>query len=445
MISARLTYFRQSGWMVMAMFMGGVFMFLVHVVAPYLGGEDYGLFGTLLNILNLVAIPALGLQTVMARETAAASTDETRARLAGTVRGLLRWILLFWIVLVLAAFVFQRALLNALAISNPVALWLTLLAGLGVLCQPVLLGVLQGLQNFLWFGWTAIVNGVVRFLAVITFVILLGGATSAAMAGVLLGATSAVALAAFHGRTVWRGRTAAFELRPWLMHAGPLALGLGMSMVMFSSDMIIVKVRHGAAVETGWFAAAGMIGRGLVMFTLPLAMVMFPKVVRDMAGAPPTRVLGWTLLATGILGVGVALGCTGLSVTLLHLAGTPAGDLQAWPQSLVNWIQANGQAALFVGRLIPWFVWSMLPLAIANVLLNHLMAQGRYRVVPWLIVVALAYVTTAALAGTTYLRVVQILGVFNLLFLAVLLAFILASPQTGSQSRLGRGAGDRSL
>jgi hypothetical protein len=358
---------------------------------------------------------------------------------------LLRWILLFWLFLVLMAVVFQRPLLDALAISNPAALWLTLLAGLGVLCQPVFLGVLQGMQNFLWLGWAAIANGLTRLLAVLFLVILLGGTSTAAMAGVLIGVTGAVALASVHGRSVWSGQSAPFELRPWLIRAGPLALGLGMSMVMFSSDMIIVKVRHGAAVETGWFAAAGMIGRGLVMFTLPLAMVMFPKVVRNMSGGPPTRVLGWTLLATGVLGAGVALGCTGLGVALRHLAGTPAGDLAAWPQSLVNWIQANGQGALFVGWLIPWFVWCMLPLAIANVLLNHLMAEGRYRVVPWLIVVALAYVTTAALAGTTYLRVVQMLGVFNLLFLGVLLAFILASPQTGSQSRRGRGAGDRSL
>src|ERR1700742_4565926 len=42
------SFFRQSGWMVVATFVGGAFMTLVHTVARRMGPQDYSTFVTLL-------------------------------------------------------------------------------------------------------------------------------------------------------------------------------------------------------------------------------------------------------------------------------------------------------------------------------------------------------------------------------------------------------------
>ena len=65
-------FYRQGSWMVIATFVSGLLMFAVHIFGGWMSREEYGLFVTLLQILNLMMIPALGLQTVFAQQTAAA-------------------------------------------------------------------------------------------------------------------------------------------------------------------------------------------------------------------------------------------------------------------------------------------------------------------------------------------------------------------------------------
>jgi len=51
---------------------------------------------------------------------------------------------------------------NALAVNNPAALSVTMLAVLAVLWTPTFRGLLQGLHRFASFGWLLILEGVVR-------------------------------------------------------------------------------------------------------------------------------------------------------------------------------------------------------------------------------------------------------------------------------------------
>jgi hypothetical protein len=116
--------------------------------------------------------------------------------------------------------------------------------------------------------------------------------------------------------------------------------------------------------------------------------------------------------ATALLGGGAALFCT---------------LFPALPLRLVY-----NASFLVIKPLVPWFAWCMLPLTLANVLINNLLARQRFRAVPWLIVVAAAYGLTLLAAGNYLVRldslaafkiVVQILGLFSLLLLGVSIWF----------------------
>lgn len=458
---ARSRFFRQSGWMVSATLMGGVCMFAVHIIYPILGPREYGLFTTLLAMLNVLTIPALGLQTTFAQQTASTLTPEDEARLTGTVRSVLGWALAAWLVFAAVVYHFRDWIQTTWVIHQPLVLWLVVLFTLCLLWQPVLFGVLQGRQNFLWLGWSLIANGAGRLAAALLLVLTvhwagqtlqaspesplkgltdwLGDKPQArhALAGALLGIAASVVLAGYHTRRTWQRRERApFTWGPWLKVVIPLTLGLGTFQFLFSVDVLLVRTFY-LEDQTGNYNAAGTIGRGLVMFTAPLAVVMFPKVVRSQALGKRSQVMLITLASVAALGVLAATGCTLGAWGLKYVVEHPQFQPGWLPAGLLKALHNHATSVQVLGTLIPWFVWCMLPLALGNVLLNNLLARKQYRLVPWLLLLVTAYFTT--LAGWApppatdgsyhhFKWVIQVLGLYSLLFLGVCAWFTFKCP-----------------
>ncbi|MCF7709167.1 MAG: hypothetical protein K9N52_09745 [Verrucomicrobia bacterium] len=397
-----LSFFRQSGWMMIATFASGLLMYAVHKVAGRMPKPEYGVFATLLQVLNLMGIPAIGLQSVFAHQAAAVFNDEQLRLLKDTIRSVLKGILGLWLCMTLVCVVFSNELISALKISNPAALWVTVVIGLAAMSTPVLMGLLQGRQNFLWLGWTTIFNGSGRFISVAVIVLVFNGHAAGAITGALIGYIVAIKTALWHNRSLFVGPASGFKWKPWLSRVLPLTLGLGTCMFMLSADMVIVQSLFEKD-RTGLYAAAGMIGRALVFFTIPMTMVMFPKIVRSAAKAESTDVLTHALGATAVLSGGAALVCT----------------IFPW---LPLWIVYD-KSYMEISWLVPWFAWCMVPLTLANVLINNLLARARYEVVPWLILVAAGYLTALTIFNESFLEVVVTLGVFNSILFAVAAVF----------------------
>src|SRR6266853_882625 len=189
---SRSTFFRQSGWMMTAGVIMGVFMWAVHpvlvkpvdqvspggltgilksVVKQPFDHDEYSLFTTLLQIVGLMSFPAAGLQIVFAQQAAAVVTPEDERQLRRTVHAALGgiWLLGIGVVLLL-----RHQIIRQLHITHPASFWFTMLSGLLIVCASVLYGVLQGQQKFTWLGTMAIVNGAGRWLGVVVIVRLFG-------------------------------------------------------------------------------------------------------------------------------------------------------------------------------------------------------------------------------------------------------------------------------
>jgi O-antigen/teichoic acid export membrane protein len=175
-----------------------------------------------------------------------------------------------------------------------------------------------------------------------------------------------------------------------------------------SADMIFTQ-NFFPREQTGFYAAAGMIGRALVFFTLPLSQVMFPKLARSKATGEKSHALELALGATLLAGFVVAIGCT---------------IFPSLPLRIIY-----NKSYLVATPLVPWFAWCMLPLTLSMVLINSLMARSKFSAVLWLVLVAIGYGVALALVGRhagsladtqAGLRMmIQTLGVFNLLLFAV--------------------------
>ena len=412
-VESKSSFFRQSGWMVIATVAGGVFMTAVHPIAAKMGPGEYGVFATLLKFLILLNIPAGALQTVFAQQAAAAHDEGRERELAGTTRAVLTGIFLLWLAMLAPVFCFKQTLLTTLKISTHAALWMTMTVALTSLWTPVIKGLLQGRQNFMGLGWVAVLDGLGRFLAVCVLVVALGGKCASAMLGAVLGQLLALAAGVWWTWRLWSRRGASPDWRAWLRQVWPLTLGTGAVTVLMTSDVVFVQSLF-AKEETPFYIAPSMIGFALMQFTIPLAVVMYPKIVRSAALSQQTDALKLTLISTGTLGVLAALATMALpELPLRILYFTNSAYWAAWP-------------------LVPWFAWCMVSLALANVLIGNLLARERFAIVPWLALLAAAYLATLfSLAGTllamerdaAFRLIVQVLTGFNLLAFALALWF----------------------
>ena len=171
---------------------------------------------------------------------------------------------------------------------------------------------------------------------------------------------------------------------------------------LFTGDTLFVK-HYFTAGQTGAYGSAGTLSRALIWLVGPLATVMFPRIVHSSAKSEETNIMGMVLVGTAVLAIG---GAGGLAV------------LGAWVIGLVY----GADFVPVAGLVLPWYAAAMVPLALANVLVNNLLARSQFTVVPFIFLLAVAYASTLVYVNqvtNSLVAVLQTLGGFNLLLLGI--------------------------
>ena len=428
-----LTFFRQSGWVALATVLGGVFLTAVHIVVTGPGGmseTEYSTFVTLLRVQLLISIPAAGIQTLLARQSAAANSTEEVRKLMTTFRRVVFFVLILWLGLVATLCIIQYGndqFYKHWKVSNAVSVWLTLAVGLVSLLLPAARGILMGRQDFKNLGWSIVIDGVGRFAAVMT-AMFLGYQAAGGMAGVLIGLLCSLALSFYCIRDLPWCENETLNWLPWLKQALPLAIGPGVLMIMFSADVLFVQETF-PDTQTHFYMPVATVGLALFMFVTPMGTVMFPKLVSSHVEGKSNVALRYAFIGTCILG----------SLAFIILLLIP--KLPLWIiyfKSPIYWQSSP---------LIPWYIASLFPLLLANVIIGNLLAKKRlngWKCVVLLLLAAgyafalvnqrpqlLAMTTDVVMAKNelanatkdAFQRVIITFGVFNLAILSVAAGF----------------------
>ncbi len=415
MSQSRNRFLRQSAWLSFATVFGGGFMIAVHTVTGQMNTAQYEIFGAMLRLFLLMGIPSAGLQNAFARQTAAALSQESQQELARTTRQVLGAILLIWLGMLGLTVLGYDAISAQLKLGDGRVLWPTLGVALLFLVIPVFKGVLQGHENFWTLGWVGIADGFLRLSGMVVAVMAFHVGAVGAM-GVAFGAMSvSTVVAAWSSRSVWMGPGAAFRWGPWLAQVLPFTLGAGAMLVLANFDLIFLKAiipesqaDHFLLGER--YQPAFMVGFGITQVTVPLAMVMFPKIVRGAAGGGRTDALALALIGTAVVGAVVV------------------GFVTIFPKLPLQILYLRSPARWAAAPIVPWSAWAMMAYALANVLVSNLLAQERYWIVPWTVAVAVAFIGTLFLLKNHLLQlepfaafrlVAQTIGGFNLLLLVI--------------------------
>ena len=370
---SKVSFFKQSGWMVIATFMGGVLMFgVVLLVGRLLDRESpaWADFYYLIKVVNFLGMPAGGLMLVFAHQTAGAVTDESRRELAVCARGIGLGLVALWCGMLLVVAVFQGAIMEFLDLRSSPALWMTLTIALTSLLTPVIRGLLQGSQKFGPLGWTALSDGAIRFGGALIIILAVSRTAAGALGAALLGQCVALVIGAWAVREMIRPTKAKVDWRKWIRGAAPLVLGSGAIVFFMSADAIFARSLFDAETSKNYIAGH-MVGFAMALFVGPIAAVMFPKIVHSKASSKKTDALKWTFALTGVCGGAAALLATfapWLPDLVISGGEFPAGD-----------------------ALVPWFAWCMLIFTLANVLIGNLLAKSDFRCVGWLVLSAVIY------------------------------------------------------
>jgi O-antigen/teichoic acid export membrane protein len=376
---------------------GGLFMTAVHLLAHAMPKGEYGQFVAFLSVAMF--IPAMPLQMVLAEQTARARALHREHELSGLIRAAWLGTFLLWLVVVALVLLFQGTIMSQWNISNPVAIWLMLPALLFTAWVPMFYGVLQGQQNFLWMGWSMLINGMGRVAIGAFAVIVLHYYAPGMVLGLLGGVTIALVIAIWPTRSLWLASPQSFEWRSVLRQVVPLTLGFGAYQFLLTADTMLIRGCFSAD-DSAFYGSAGTFARASMWLVGPLAAVMFPKIVHAKAKGEKSDLMGIVLLGTVILAAG---GATGLWVLGPWMAGLIFGPDFVRPDSV----------------LLPWYAWAVVPLSVANVLLNNLLARSLFKVVPALCVLAIGYAFALSHFHETPVMVIKTLGVGNLVLLAV--------------------------
>jgi O-antigen/teichoic acid export membrane protein len=393
----RASFFRQSGWLMIANIGGGVLMWAVHLLNKAIPASEYGNFGFFLAVVML--LPAMPLQMIFTQQTAKALAIGRRGELASVVRAFTGGAFVLWLVGAVVVLIFQQAIVEHWHMSNPAGLWITLPVVLLSLWLPMIWGLLQGQQNFPWLGWSMLANAIGRFSIAAAAVLLLHAYAAGMMAGVLVGIILSAAIGVWQSRAVWVTRPESFDWRSLLRQVVPLLLAFVGFQILFTADTIFIKT-YFSEDEAGFYVSAGTLSRALMWFVLPLASVMFPRLVHSAARSEKSNLMGLVLMGTAIL---AALGAAGLSV------------LGPW---IVRFIY-KPEFVQVASSILPWYASAMVPLALANVLLNNLLARpdSKWGLAISVLLLALAYMFALTQLHSNLITVLKTLGAFNLLLL----------------------------
>lgn len=399
---SRATFFRQSGWMAFAAMGGGVFNLLASLVVFKMGAE-VNAFDTALAALAILSMPALGIQTAFAAQAAVADSQDQINALAATMRSAYLWIGMGWLVIAGLCFAFSNHLVQLYNLNSPAVLWVFLAMVLVTLWSPIPNGVLQGRQDFLWFGAGTLLNGAGRFAALAAAVHVFKLGSLGTLVGALAGSLAVLLLVAGRTLGIIRHRGGKTDWRLFLRRAVPLTLGLGTLVLLMQADALIVREKLQSQMtdaETVGYTAARRIGQVLVFVVGAVVAVMYPKVARGLKTSEGGDALKLTVGLTAVISViGAVITSVIPQFPLRILAGSTAS-----PES---------------ARLVVAYVWALAPLAISNVLVWNLMARERFKTVPVLMLIAGGCWFALRAYSDRLMAVVTVVGVFSTLMMVV--------------------------
>ena len=349
---------RTTAWMFASFMAGGVFNYGFQIaMGRMLPPAEFGLMNALLGLSVVFGVPTAALVMVVARKTAAYNAKGETDRVRRLVQRVNRFVFKAGTAGLIVFLLSSGAVAGYVRSPSLAPVWILAACLVTSILVPMNTAVLQGLQEYKWFGVMQGVGGPARFLFS-TALVFAGFGVSGALGGILASNVALWLLAAFPVRR--RLKDAAVSTVPdpiaWRLEASVLVANLAF-VVMTQMDMVLVR-HYFPPAQAALYASAAVLGRVVMYIPGSLVLAMFPIASEQKA----LNVDGRPLLLKSLL---MTLGLSGAVAALFFLA--PGWTLGTF----------FGGRYLPAAGLLKYFGLAMLPMALLLVTFNYMVARGR--------------------------------------------------------------------
>jgi O-antigen/teichoic acid export membrane protein len=377
--------------------------FVFHMYATRkLRPDEYGVLATLLAVILIFTMPTSSLQLTIVNKTVALKAKKK----FGSIEHLFVNSSVWFLALAAAAYgllVLSAGVINSFFKIEDTKLIL-ILGGIVVFSflLPVARGVLQGLQKFISYGISWVLDALLRLTFLVVF-IYLGWGVRGAMATTLCSAAAAYIVCLFMLGALFKYKDRQAQIikkRELLGYALPVfAAYLGFSLLSYL-DLFMVK--HFFSVEqAGFYAVTSIIGKAFLFFPSAVIVVLFPKVAEQVELKRNPRQL--LLKSVGLTAV---ISFVGIIVCFM------------FPE-LVLTLLTGGDRYFAIKNIVQLFGIAILPLVLFNVIINYNLASRKYNFIYFLYGGIALYALLLWFFHANFYTVLAVLFGVNLLMLGL--------------------------
>ena len=394
--------------------------FMVRNLAPV----DYGHLNTLMALFMLITVPANTVQTTITKYVSSFQAQSQYAQ----VRGFLRHFLFMMAIVAFSFFLLialGRSFISSfLQISSYGLIILTGIILFFAMVTPVPWGGLQGLQKFGPLAFNLFINGGLKLVLGILFVLwgwgVLGAMAAIAFAYCLTTFISLLLLwfileeegMRVHKRGNPRAGDSSYISEAYRYFI-PVGITLLCFMVLTQIDLILVK-HFFTPIEAGYYSIAQMAGKIILFLPLPVVMVMFPKVsLMDAHREKTSPILMQSLMIAGSLGI--------LGVIICHF----------FPSHIIQML--TGKVYPECIPLIKLFSINMTFFSLTFILLYYHLAVQRKRFIYPLFSLTLIQVGSIVLFHQSMTQVLLVVSIVGVCLLGVNLFLVYFPRQKGME------------
>jgi len=355
---------RQNALLFVANMATSAFSYLYHpIVGHFLGKAGYGTLVSLGAFTIVLLIPTQVVANIANKFAADLSAQGRMDQVSYLVKRATA-ITLALGALSTAVFVALSPTLARFLNTSPQFMVIISLGYIFSFAYPLNSGIVQGRQQFAWFGAFNILTTFLK-VAGTGLILYFGGGIGGAL-WVALGATFVLyALSFLPLRDVLRAPAARIpSLRPFVLYALGATLVVSGNLLLVNLDTVLAK-HFLSADDAGYYDALATMGRIVLFVGGSFVWVMFPKVAAlSRQGRSHGAVLGWTMAGVFALSAPVVV------------------VFKLFPSQIITVIF---HAPTAVSQQLVWYGLAMLMLALSNVFINYFLSLARLAFVPFLL------------------------------------------------------------
>lgn len=334
-----------------------------------LSAEDFSLFSALMALAAICSAPLNALVMLLARRVSEFRALGEARQARGLYARTLAWLCGMGLVFAGMLAFWLPAVQAYVKAPRPLDVWLFSGATFVGFLTLVNNGFLQGLQRFAWLGGIAISGVLVKIIVSVALIAgrqagVVGGLLGVLVSSLLVWAAGGWAIAGVLPRGCGREAVKA-TVFPWRCYLPATVANFSLTLLA-QIDMVLVN-RYFEAGQASQYAAASILGKAVLYLPGGLVLALFPFVAERHARTEDS----WHMLIEATLAT-------------LVMCGAGAFFYAACGPWLVRVLY--GPAYAEAGRLLAWYGFVMLPVALVTVAENFLLAKGR-TLFTWIVLV----------------------------------------------------------